>query len=157
MSVQEIRENADYQKFAFSQDGKLIDIGGRMEAKLDAFGDLIPPLAGKSVLDVGTDFGFWAFFASEQGADRIVGLDRNRNVRGLGEVDLVALNNQTAWGYPVHSKCLFQQLELGRQWHEFGVFDVVFCMSMYHHVYELCGSHDAIWFWLWRHTTELLI
>ena len=87
-----IREHADYQKFSF-QLGKITNVGSRMQQKLAAIEDVIPDLTGKDVLDIGCDFGFWSFLSAERGADKVVGLDRNRDVKGLGKVDLVGLNN----------------------------------------------------------------
>jgi 2-polyprenyl-3-methyl-5-hydroxy-6-metoxy-1,4-benzoquinol methylase len=120
----------------------------RMAAKLAAVP--LPHLMGKSVLDVGTDMGYWAFLAASKGAARVLGLDRNREVRGVGHVDLVELNRRRAAdeGRP---NVGFEHINLGKQWREFGKFDVVFCLSMYHHFYENCGDHAAVWFWLSRH------
>lgn len=127
----------------------------RMEAKLRAVP--LPDLKGKRVLDVGTDFGFWAFLAARNGASDVLGLDRNRVVKGLGHLDLVARNRAQALasGAP----CRFEEIEIGKQWKVFGRFDVILVMSVYHHIYEQCGDHRAIWFWLYQHccaTTEIL-
>lgn len=105
----------------------------------------LPDLVGKRVLDVGCDHGFWCFLAAERGAKYVLGIDRNRPVKGK-PVDLVARN--TALGVPA---CEFAEMALGLQWHEFGDFDVVLMLSMYHHAYNLVGEHDPIWFWLSRH------
>ena len=106
----------------------------------------LPDLKGKAVLDVGCDHGHWCWLAAERGA-HVLGLDRNRD--GL---DLIARNNAQA-----KPGCEFKQTNLGIQWHDFGRFDVVFCFSMYHHVFENCGDHKAIWYWLWRHTKQELL
>lgn len=120
----------------------------RMNAKLAAIP--LPFLMGKSVLDVGTDMGFWAFLAASKGAQSVLGLDRNREVRNVGHVDLVELNRRRAAEEGRHN-ARFEHVNLGKQWREFGRFDVVFCFSMYHHFYECCGDHAPIWFWLSRH------
>jgi SAM-dependent methyltransferase len=121
----------------------------RMAAKLAAIP--FPSFAGKRVLDVGTDHGFFAFLAAEMGAAHVLGLDRNREVRGQGRVDLVARNAARADATGVADRVGFAEVNVGRQWREFGRFDVVLVMSVYHHLFENCGSHDAIWYWLWRH------
>lgn len=123
----------------------------RMDAKMQAVP--LPYMLGKSVLDVGTDMGHWAFLAAQQGAARVVGLDRNRDVRGHGRVDLVALNRERA-AFEGRDNVTFAEINLGRQWHDFGRFDVVLVLSVYHHVFEQCGDHAAVWFWLHRHCAE---
>lgn len=105
-----------------------------------------PDFKGKSVLDVGTDHGYFAFLAADRGATDVLGLDRNRSVRGV-DTDLIAINRKAATG----TKCRFEPINLGKQWKVFGRFDVVLVMSMYHHWYEACGDHRPIWFWLWQH------
>jgi 2-polyprenyl-3-methyl-5-hydroxy-6-metoxy-1,4-benzoquinol methylase len=113
----------------------------------------LPDLAGKRVLDVGCDHGWWCFLAAEQGASAVLGLDRNREVRGRGLQNLVAQNTAIAGADPRYRVCAFERIDLGRQWHNFGDdwFDMVLVMSVYHHVFASCGDHAAIWFWLARH------
>lgn len=113
----------------------------RMDKKREAIP--LPPLKGKAVLDVGCDGGYWTRLASDMGASEAVGIDRNRDVKGLGLVDLVAENRALA--YP---RCRFERSNVGREWLDFGRFDVAFCFSVYHHIYENCGSHVAVWYWL---------
>lgn len=124
----------------------------RMAAKLKAIP--LPDFENKTVLDVGCDHGHWCWLAAERGAAHVVGLDRNREARGT-PIDLIARNREIAASEC--QPCSFEHIDLGRQWREFGKFDVVLCFSMYHHFFENCGDHDAVWFWLWRHCkTELL-
>lgn len=106
----------------------------------------IPDLADATVLDVGCDHGHWCRLAQKKGASRVLGLDRGRSVNGQW-TDLKEQNRD-------HE---FRSIDLGKQWHEFGKFDVVFCFSMYHHVFENCGDHNAIWYWLWKHTGKELL
>lgn len=114
----------------------------------------LPDLFGKSVLDVGCDFGHWSFLAARAGAARVVGLDRNRTVKGHGPVNLVACNSATARHDSALHRCSFEKIEIGREWREFGTFDVVLVMSVYHHIFECAGGdHLPIWFWLWRQTS----
>lgn len=100
-----------------------------------------PDLAGKSLLDVGCDHGYWCQLGLDDGAVRILGLDRGRD-----GIDLVARNRD------VLRACNFERIDLGRQWFDYGRFDVTLCLSMYHHVFQNAGDHLPIWFWLWRHT-----
>jgi SAM-dependent methyltransferase len=112
----------------------------------------LPDLRGKTVLDVGCDHGWWCWKAVELGAKKVLGLDRNRKVWG-SEFDLIARNTREAGSRP----CKFEKTDLGRQWREFGRHDVVFCFSMYHHVFANCGDHHAVWHWLHRHTRQVLL
>lgn len=109
----------------------------------------LPNLAGMTVLDVGCDHGYWSRLASEMGASRVLGLDRNRVVKGVGHVDLIARNRAQEW-----PRCSFEHIDLGKEWREFGRFDVVFLFSLYHHIFENCGDHAAIWMWLARHVDD---
>jgi len=109
----------------------------------------LPDLAGKSVLDVGCEAGYWCKLASDEGASRVLGLDRGRLVHGIGWVDLVAQNRAQGW-----PRCEFERIDLGKEWSQFGTFDVVLVMSVYHHIYGNCGDHDAIWAWLRKHTAD---
>jgi hypothetical protein len=111
----------------------------------------LPDFKGKTVLDVGTDHGYFAFLASDRGAADVLGLDRNRTVRGGGvETDLIEINRRAAPG----TKGRFERVNIGKQWHEFGRFDVVLVFSVYHHLFENCGDHSAVWFWLRRHCND---
>lgn len=112
----------------------------------------LPDLAGKSVLDVGCDHGYWCWLAADLDAQSVVGLDRNRD--GLSLIDW---NIKKAIETGRAGTFTFEQVNVGKQWREFGKHDVVFCFSMYHHIFENCGDHRAIWFWLWRHTGEELL
>lgn len=120
----------------------------RMEAKLAAI-PLPEDMSGLRVLDVGTDFGTFAFLVEQRGAIDVLGLDRGRAVRGHGKVDLVAMNRAVA--RQRGSKCRFSAIDLGRQWLQFGRFDIVLVCSMYHHWFENCRDHRSIWFWLRQH------
>jgi SAM-dependent methyltransferase len=124
----------------------------RMRAKLKAIP--LPFMLGRRVLDVGCDAGFFSFLAAERGASEVVGLDRNRHVKGVGYVDLVALNRKRAEDEG-RRNVRFEHIDVGKQWHEFGQFEVVFLFSLYHHIYECAGGdHRPIWFWLWRHCSS---
>lgn len=119
----------------------------RMRLKREAIP--LPDLEGKSVLDVGCDHGYWCKLASDAGAFSVLGLDRNRPVKGLGVVDLIERNCAQGW-----RNCDFVRVDLGKQWTRFGSFDVVLCLSMYHHAWANCGSHSLVWEWLRDHTAD---
>jgi len=113
----------------------------------------LPDLQGKLVLDVGCDHGYWCKLASDMGAARVVGLDRGRAVRGEGFKDLVGWCNAQGW-----KNCQFFQVDLGKAWPYFGVHDVVFAFSIYHHLFQAAdGDHDRIWRWFRLHTGEVLL
>jgi SAM-dependent methyltransferase len=126
----------------------------RMALKLQAIP--LPDLNGKSVLDVGCDMAFWSFLAADRGAAQVTGIDRGRLVRGH-QVNLIEVNQFEAERRNSGGTVSFHHLNLGRQWHQFGRFDIVFLFSLYHHVYAACGDHKPIWFWLHRHTKGQLL
>lgn len=141
----------DYQIFSFDADGHVSAPGTRMTAKLQAIP--LPDLTGKHVLDIGCDFGFWSFLASNKGAARVLGLDRGRPVRGQ-YFDIVNSNRSISQSYKGLDNCFFEEVNIGKQWHDFGQFDVLFMFSLYHHVFENCGDHAAIWLWLRRQCAD---
>jgi SAM-dependent methyltransferase len=118
----------------------------RMERKLRAV-PIPADLTGKTVLDVGCDHGAFCALAKERGAERVVGVDRGRPVKGV-PTDLVALNRKAL------PQCEFYGMELGRQWNVLGSFDLVLMLNLYHHVYAVTGGdHESIWFWLHQNTS----
>lgn len=110
----------------------------------------LPELVGKTVLDVGCDHGHWCWLADGLGASRVLGLERNRD-----GMDLVARNRGEATR--LCNVCDFAETNVGKEWRDFGKFDVVFCFSMYHHIFENCKDHLSAWYWLWRHTRGELL
>jgi len=142
----------DYQIFDLVN-GQVENVGQRMQQKLTALQTVLPEdLSGKSVLDVGCDFGFWSFLSAQRGARKVLGLDRGRKVRGE-YVDLPKMNNERSQG----TVCTFDSINLGKQWKTFGKYDVTLLMSLYHHIYHQCEDHLPIWYWLHKHTNETLI
>ena len=123
-----------------------------MSRKLDALSEIMPEWDGKKVLDIGCDFGFWSFLASQNGAI-VTGIDRSRVVRGLGRINIPELNAATACEYDIHKDCTFFSYECGVNYRHLGWFDIVLCMSLYHHIYQNTGGdHEPIWYWLWKQT-----
>jgi len=149
----------DYQQFEV-RNGVVANVQGRMLQKMDALKKVLPDWEGKTVLDIGCDFGYWSFLAASQGA-QVLGLDRGREVRGFGWVNLPAMNNLVAKENDLDAT--FMIYEAGVQWHDVGEYDVVLLMSLYHHIYHNCGAHEPIWYWLrqrnatviWENPTEL--
>lgn len=127
----------------------------RMTAKLRVV-PIPAVLDGLTVLDVGCDHGAFCWLAADRGASRVVGVDRGRNVRGAGFVDLAARNRVA--GLDDYPQCEFHRMELGAQYHQLGRFDLVLMLNCYHHAYQATGGdHSALWFWLWRHTRGELL
>lgn len=151
MQNAEIRARADYQHFSFAN---LEQPEGRMARKLEALNCVFPDFEGKRVLDIGCDFGYWSFLAASRGAS-VVGLDRSREVKNLGWVDLPGLNNQSAHANNLDAR--FIAYEAGLQFHDLGRFDAAFMMSLYHHIYHNTGGdHESIWYWLWTLADEVI-
>lgn len=120
----------------------------RMRAKLSAI-PLPEDFSGLSVLDIGCDHGAFTKLAADRGAESVLGLDRGRGVRRDGRIvhrDIVERNRAQGW-----DRCTFEVCNLGSEWPEFGQRDVVFAFSVYHHVFQECGDHVAIWAWLAKH------
>lgn len=147
----------DYQIYTFTAEGGPVP-EGRMQQKFTAVQGALPDFEGKEVLDIGCDFGFWTFLASALGAKRVVGLDRNRNVRGHGNVDLVKLNRAQAAEFELHDNVEFHKINLGKQYRTFGKFDFAYLMSLYHHIYQCTGGdHLPIWYWLHQQLNGYLL
>lgn len=126
----------------------------RMADKLRAI-PIPDDLSGLSVLDVGCDHGGFCKLASDRGAARVLGIDRGRDVRingGKQFIDLAERNTQQGW-----RGCEFRSLSVGKEWPDLGEFDLVFCFSLYHHVYGEVGQHLPIWRWLWQQTRGVLL
>lgn len=149
--------SADYQQFVISDAGLTV-MGPRMAQKLHALAPTKLDFYGKTVLDVGCDHGFWSFLAADQGAIEVLGVDRGRNVKGEGFVDLVQRNNHLIENHPRYDAVRFERFEAGRNWWDLGPFNIVLLMSLYHHVYQNTGGdHAPIWYWLWRQTDDVLL
>jgi len=151
----------DYQQFDF-QDGDL-KAGPRMTQKLRALVDLgffsesYGGFSDQRVLDVGCDFGFWGYLATQyEGALSYHGIDRGRVLRGEESVtDLPEVNRAIAAEHDGHGKLSFQHALLGEQWPKLPWRpSVALCMSSYHHIYAASGEHKPFWLWLWSMLEE---
>ena len=98
----------DYQFYDLDSDGVPVNIGERMAKKLQAIP--LPDMTGKDILDVGCDTGFWSWQAAIRGARSVIGLDRNREVKGVGHFDLVGQNIKTAYSYEKLRVCSFYEI-----------------------------------------------
>jgi hypothetical protein len=148
--------SADYQQFSISDTG-ISSVGERMQKKLHALSLSGVSFADRTVLDVGCDHGFWCFLAAQEGATSVLGVDRGRNVRGEGFVDLADRNLSTS-RHPLYETVDFERFEAGRNWWDLGPFNLVLLMSLYHHIYQNTGGdHRSIWYWLWRQTNDELL
>lgn len=125
---------SDYKQFTRNGDGQIVPTGPRLKTKRATIP--LPDLHGKQVLDVGCHSGFWSLLSADLGAARVVAFDQNPV-------------QSPASG---HDRVTFLQHRLGLQWHEFGRFDVIYLLSVYHHIYQAAGGdHAPIWYWLSRH------
>lgn len=133
-----------YQQFRL-EEGKVVNIGDRMRKKM--IDVPLPDVNGKTVLDVGCDHGFWSFLCAERGA-RVTGIDRGREIRGEYVNPIPTLKGDN---------CHFFNMDFGRQYHAFGMHDVVLLLSLYQHVFKNTQEHLPIWYWLYMHCKETLI
>ena len=103
--------------------------------------------AGRSVLDIGTFDGFYAYLAEAQGASRVVGVDNEQYVdwiRGRFGIELEASAGFRAIGELLGSRVAYEQidaLEVGRLDE---AFDVVLCFGMLHRVHDPVGMLRAL-------------
>lgn len=149
--------SVDYQQFDITEEGISV-LGDRMLKKLKAIEPTGISFKDRTVLDIGCDHGFWCFLASDLGAREVLGVDRGRNVKGEGVVDLVARNLETSLKNDRYESVDFEGFEAGKQWHDIGPYNLVLLMSLYHHVYQNTGGdHKSIWYWLWRQTNDQLL
>src|SRR6185436_8416997 len=130
----QIRRNSDYQVFDFDHEGRLRNPKGRLDLKLKAFSKVLPKdFTNHTVLDIGCDFGFWSFYSALNGAKEVLGIDRNREVRGQGIVNLVDLNTEVVEAFPkLYGVCKFQECNIGHEFPDIGQFDIVYMCSLYH-------------------------
>ncbi len=103
--------------------------------------------AGRSVLDIGTFDGFYAYLAEAQGAHRVVGVDNEQYVdwiRGRFGLELEAAAGFRTVGELLGSRVAYERmdaLEVGRLGE---AFDVVLCFGMLHRVHDPVGMLRAL-------------
>ena len=137
----------DYQQVRF-ENGRAVSDAPRMKEKFEAIP--WPDMKGKRVLDVGCDAGLFCWRAADDGAAEVVGLDRGRRVQGE-QINIAGQNMGVAVTYARYRNCNFHEIEVGKQYRDYGRFDVAFVCSLYHHLFTATGGdHLPIWFWLRR-------
>jgi tRNA (mo5U34)-methyltransferase len=103
----------------------------RWEAVRSAFPE---SLAGKSVLDVGCNAGFFSFMAAERGAESVLGVDYNdRYVEQARFCNAVRGDKVEFRVMPVGDV-----RKLGRS------FDITLCIGLLYHVHDILGAIQAI-------------
>lgn len=138
------------QKFVIGDDGRPVPTPNEQtEVKLRTINSVYPAdLAGKTVLDIGTNLGYFAFESFFRGAIRVVGLEQDlERTRLIQEV-----NRFFRFGvelYPDHFS-----LEMAER---YGEFDLAFVCSCYHYFYLAYRDHDRIMQELSRVTRQRLI
>lgn len=98
--------------------------GGDSEAKLRMM-RLPEDLSGKSVLDIGTCEGFFAFEAERRGADRVLAIDINDKAQRKFEALKQILNSRVEFR-------VLNVTDLDER--AIGTFDIVFFLSVFHHI-----------------------
>lgn len=103
--------------------------------------------AGRSVLDIGTFDGFYAYLAEARGATRVVGVDNEQYVdwiRGRFDIELGPAAGFRAIGSLLDSAVSYERMDamdvgqLGER------FDVVLCFGMLHRVHDPVGMLRAL-------------
>jgi len=103
--------------------------------------------AGRSVLDIGTFDGFYAYLAESLGARRVVGVDNEQYVewiRGRFDLELEPAAGFRAIAELLGSQVVYERmdaLEVGRLGERF---DVVLCFGMLHRVHDPVGMLRAL-------------
>lgn len=104
-------------------------------------------LAGRSVLDIGTFDGFYAYLAEARGAKRVVGVDNEQYVawiKGRFGLSLEPAAGFNAIGGLLGSRVEYERmdaLDVGRLDERF---DVVLCFGMLHRVHDPVGMLKAL-------------
>jgi SAM-dependent methyltransferase len=112
----------------------------RWEAVSSAFPE---SFAGKSVLDVGCNAGFFSFIAAERGAESVCGVDYNRRY-----VEQAQFCNEVRG-----DKVDFRVMPVADLDQLARTFDITLCIGLLYHVPDILGAIDAIA----RVTTEYAI
>lgn len=109
--------------------------------------DLPESLKGMTVLDIGSNEGFFSFEAERRGADRVVAIDKSSAARDK----LLLVKKITGSNVEFQENDLFEM-----NVSEFGRFSIVFFLSVFHHlrypfqaldrIYELTGKFAVMEF-----------
>ena len=138
------------QKFTLANDGRPVPTPNEQtEVKLRTINSVYPSdLSGKTVLDIGTNLGYFAFESFFRGAIRTVGLEQY-----LERTQLIQeINRFFRFGVELyHDRFSLQMAE------KYGEFDLTFVCSCYHYFYLEHRDHDRIMQQLARVTRQRLI
>lgn len=153
------RSKTRYQVFSFDEFGNIRNIGGRIPNKLKAYGRYyLSDFNNKSLLDIGTDFGFFCFEAINRGASKATGVDRGRKEGDGTLYEITHMNQKVVKFWPSkYATVDFITSDIGKEWPVIDPHDIVMCCSMYHHIYANCGNHDEIFYWLSQVTNEYVL
>jgi tetratricopeptide (TPR) repeat protein len=138
------------QKFTIGDDGRPVPTPNEQtEVKLRTINSVYPAdLTGKTVLDIGTNLGYFAFESFFRGATRIVGLEQD-----LERTQLIQeVNRFFRFGVELYPDRFSLQMA-----EKYGEFDLTFVCSCYHYFYLEHRDHDRIMQQLARVTRQRLI
>jgi len=138
------------QKFTIGDDGRPVPTPNEQtEVKLRTINSVYPAdLTGKTVLDIGTNLGYFAFESFFRGAIRVVGLEQD-----LERAQLIQeVNRFFRFGVELYSDRFSLQVA-----EKYGEFDLTFVCSCYHYFYLEYRDHDRIMQQLARVTRQRLI
>lgn len=138
------------QKFVIGDDGRPVPTPNEQtEVKLRTINSVYPAdLTGKTVLDIGTNLGYFAFESFFRGAIRVVGLEQD-----LERTQLIReVNRFFRFGVELYPDRF--SLEMAEK---YGEFDLTFVCSCYHYFYLAYRDHDCIMQELSRVTRQRLI
>lgn len=138
------------QKFTLDDTGRPLPVPREQtEVKLRTMNTVYPAdLGGKTVLDIGTNLGYFAFESFFRGAIRIVGLEQD-----LERTKLIQdVNRFFRFGIEFHPDRFSMQMA-----DTYGEFDLTFVCSCYHYFYLEYRDHDRIMQELARATRGRLI
>ncbi len=104
-------------------------------------------LAGRSVLDIGTFDGFYAYLAEARGARRVVGVDNEQYVdwiKGRFGLELEPAAGFRAIGALLDSRVAYERMDAEEVGRLGARFDVVLCFGMLHRVHDPVGLLRAL-------------
>lgn len=104
-------------------------------------------LAGKRVLDLGCNAGFWSLAAIEHDCDYVLGIDGR--AMHIEQAELVFETRGVARHR--YDFCRANVFDLTS--HDLGTFDVVFCLGLFYHI----AKHVSLLEWIARLNTDVLV
>jgi SAM-dependent methyltransferase len=107
--------------YKYQQFGPNLEPGEKMQQKLEALDGLLPEVHAGSVLDIGTNLGFFSFLMEKRGASSVLGVEKDKR----------RLNWCRQFATATNSTVRFVEQFSG----DLGRFDLVLCMSVGHYLY----------------------